>query len=87
VFAAMFLAVPPAALLGGALGGLGKLLELGVLLAGMGGILRARAGQIDPWRVPWGGAGPGWAQPPVAPTAPPVPPAPPQTPDPTVAQP
>jgi hypothetical protein len=87
VFAAMLLAVPPAALLGGALGGLGKLLELGVLLAGMGGILRARAGQIDPWRVPWGGAGPGWAQPPVAPTAPPVPPAPPQAPDPTVAQP
>ncbi len=40
--------VPPALVLGGALEGFGKLLGLCTLLAGVGGILRARAGQPAP---------------------------------------
>jgi hypothetical protein len=45
--------VSPATLLGGALGGFGKLLCLGAVIAGVGGILRARAGQPAPLPGPF----------------------------------
>jgi hypothetical protein len=48
LFMAIGSLVSPALLLAGALGGFGKLLSLGAMLAGVGGILRARAGQPAP---------------------------------------
>jgi hypothetical protein len=45
--------ISPAMLLGGALGGFGKLLSVAVLTAGVGGILRSRAGQPAPLPGPF----------------------------------
>lgn len=75
--------VPPAGILGGLLKMVGVLLGCGVLCAGLGAILRTRAGQPAPIPVDWSQAGfgpgaPGMAPPaaPIAPEAPPAPPAP-----------
>lgn len=74
LFRAMGLALPPAALLGHALGILGAAISSAALLAGIGGVLRARAGQIEPLRMPWA------ARPMQVTTAPPAPPTAPATP-------
>ena len=60
--------VSPAMLLGGALAGFGKLLCIGVVTAGVGGILRARAGQPAPLPGPF----PSAPMPPRVTTAPPA---------------
>jgi hypothetical protein len=85
----------PVSLLGGSLRFMCWLLWTALLLAGMGAILHARAGQVEPIRLPWGGSGPapqpGFPIPPVPPApmaaappgpVPPVPPAPPIAPAP-----
>ncbi len=73
----------PAGMLGVTLRVVGWVIETVVLVAGMGAVLHARAGQVDPIRMPWSGATPAPpaapGSPPAAPVAP-VPPAPPATP-------
>jgi hypothetical protein len=69
LFKAVGIAIPPAALLGGILTVIGRLIQCGAMLAGIGGVLSARAGQIEPIRIPWGSR-----VTPIAP-APPAPPA------------
>ncbi len=76
MFRAMGIMIPPAALLGGLLTFVGFTIQALALLAGFGGLLRARAGQVDPIRVPWGArvspvVGPVVStEPPAAPTSP-----------------
>jgi hypothetical protein len=77
LFRALGIALPPAALLGTLLLVLGKAIGSAAMLAGIGGVLRARAGQTEPIRMPWGG-GPriipvSSAPPPAPPTAPATP--------------
>jgi hypothetical protein len=70
LFKAVGIAIPPAALLGGTLTAIGHIIQCLAVLAGIGGVLAARAGQIEPIRMPWGGrVTPG------IPTTPPAPPA------------
>jgi hypothetical protein len=76
LFRAMGIALPPAALLGTLLLVLGKAIQSAAMLAGIGGVLRARAGQVEPLRMPWGGG----SRVVSAPTPPPAPPTAPATP-------
>jgi hypothetical protein len=71
MFRAMGMAIPPAALFGVLLTVVGKSIQCLALLAGLGGVLHARAGQVDPVRMPWA-----TRLGPVGPTGPPVPPPP-----------
>ena len=79
VFKVLGMAIPPAALFGVLLSVVGKAIQCLALLAGLGGALRARAGQVDPIRMPWGPrtAPLGPMGPAASPPAPPAP-APPQ---------
>ena len=76
MFGALGMAIPPAAILGRLLKVLAGALNCLVFLAGLGGLLRARAGQVEPLRMPW--STPRIPAPPVV--QPPVPPAPPAAP-------
>jgi len=67
----------PASLLGGTLRVVGGVLEGLTLVAGMGALLHAKAGQVEPIRMPWAGASSAPPSPPGPPPAPPAPPAPP----------
>ena len=73
LFSAIGMAIPPAAILGRMLKFCTWLLQLVVLLTGLGGLLRAKAGQVEPLRMPWGP--PRVAGPPPIPPTPPVAPA------------
>jgi hypothetical protein len=84
----------PANILGGTLRFFGWFLEVVLLLVGMGAVLHAKAGQIEPIRMPWSGPGPApqpsggppvppspvSPAPPMPPPVPPIAPAPPATP-------
>jgi len=72
LFRTMGIALPPAALLGRMLGVIGGLISCAAMFAGIGGVLRARAGQVEPLRMPWGTARtvPVSPAPPAPPTAP-----------------
>lgn len=73
LFRALGIAIPPAALLGGMLTVIGSIIQCLAVLAGIGGVLSARAGQIEPIRMPWGGrVTPGIPTPPPAPPAAPA---------------
>jgi len=67
LFQGLGMFVPPAGILGGLLDVVGVLVGFGAMCAGIGGILRTRAGQPAPIPVDW-------SVPPVAPPAAPVPP-------------
>ena len=73
MFSALGIAIPPAAVLGKMLKFFTGLLQLVVMLAGLGGVLRAKAGQVEPLRMPWGPSR--VAAPPPVPPSPPVAPA------------
>jgi hypothetical protein len=73
LFSALGMVIPPAAILGKLLKFFTRLLQLAVLLTGIGGLLRAKAGQVEPLRMPWGP--PRVAAPPPVPPSPPVAPA------------
>jgi hypothetical protein len=73
LFSALGMAIPPAAILGKMLKFFTWLLRLVVVLVGLGGVLRAKAGQVEPLRMPWGP--PRVAAPPPVPPNPPVAPA------------
>jgi hypothetical protein len=77
MFGALGMAIPPAAILGRLLKVLAGALNCLVFLAGLGGLLRARAGQVEPLRTPW-------STPRIP--APPVPPTPPAAPSPPPAE-
>ena len=66
--------IPPAAMLGKLLKVLAIMLNCLVFFAGLGGLLRAKAGQVEPLRMPWGAPRP--IAPPPIPPVPPIPPAP-----------
>lgn len=73
MFSALGMAIPPAAILGRMIKFFTGLLQLATMLAGLGGLLRAKAGQVEPLRMPWGA--PRVAAPPPVPPTPPVAPA------------
>jgi hypothetical protein len=73
LFGALGMAIPPAAILAKMLRFFCGLLNCLVLLTGLGGLLRAKAGQVEPLRMPWGA--PRVAVPPPIPPAPPAAPA------------
>ena len=73
LFSALGMAIPPAAILGKLLKFFTGLLQLVTMLAGLGGVLRAKGGQVEPLRMPWGA--PRVAAPPPVPPTPPVAPA------------
>jgi hypothetical protein len=75
LFSALGMAIPPAAILGKMIKFFTWLLQTIVLLAGLGGLLRAKAGQVEPLRMPWGPSRVG-APPPVPPSPPVAPAAP-----------
>jgi len=75
LFGALGMAIPPAAILAKMLRFFSGLLNCLVLFAGLGGLLRAKAGQVEPLRMPWGPSRVA-APPPVAPTPPAAPVAP-----------
>jgi len=72
LFRAMGIAIPPAAILGALLTVIGRIIQCAAMLAGIGAVLNARAGQVEPIRIPWGSR-----VTPVAPVPPPA--APPAT--------
>ncbi|MEP7027667.1 MAG: hypothetical protein ABI960_03640 [Candidatus Eisenbacteria bacterium] len=53
MFRGLGIVVPPAALLGGLITFVGATIHCLAVLAGFGGVLIARAGQVDPIRIPW----------------------------------
>ena len=67
LFRAMGIAIPPAAILGALLTVIGRIIQCAAMLAGIGAVLNARAGQVEPIRIPWGSR--------VTPVAPVPPPA------------
>jgi hypothetical protein len=75
LFSALGMAIPPAAILAKTLRFFSGLLNCVVLLTGLGGLLRAKAGQVEPLRMPWGPSRVA-APPPVPPTPPGAPVAP-----------
>ena len=80
LFHAVAVAVPPAALLGDALQFVGCLLKIGAVMAGIGGVLLARAGQPAPLPGALAGGPPAVASPPISPPVPPAPAGPEATP-------
>jgi hypothetical protein len=73
-FGAIGMVIPPAEILGKLFKFLASVLQCVAFLAGLGGLLRAKAGQVAPLRMPWG-APRTVAAPPVTPAPPPEAPA------------